>query len=111
MNYEFKFIKGRRNTEVFRVPVHDPANVVSHILNEDGNINPDSLSKIELIVGDVIISTETSEIMWKNDVIQIKPSNTRLLSLPKRAHSELVAYNNDEGTTIGHGIVIVVGYG
>jgi hypothetical protein len=104
MNYEFKFIKGRANVEKLRVNVRDP-------IKGNSSIDPSSLSKIELIVGAVIISTATGEITWEDDVIQIKPSANKLLLLPKRAHSELVAYKDDEGTTIGQGIVVVADYG
>lgn len=107
MDYEFTFVKGRENTEVFRIPVHDPADVVGHILNENSNITPDSLSKIELIIGTVVVSTSTNEITWQDDIIQIKPSVENLSLIPKRAHSKLVVYDNDEGTKIAQGIVVV----
>jgi len=103
MGYVFKFIKGRVNVEKFRVNVRDP-------VNGDNTLNPALLSKIELIAGAIVISSETGEITWDGDVIQIKPNLTTLNIMPQRSHSVLVAYKNDEGTNIGKGVVLVVDY-
>jgi len=103
MDYVFKFIKDRANVEKFRVNVRDP-------VNGNNTLNPALLSKIELIAGAIVISSETDEITWDGDIIQIKPSAENLDALPKKSHSTLVAYKNDTGTNIGKGVVLVVDY-
>jgi hypothetical protein len=103
MDYKFRFFKGRANVEKFRINVRDP-------VNGDRVENSLSLSKVELIVGAVVISTDSGEITWDGDVIQIKPLVATLLTLPSRSHSELVIYNGSEGVSISSGYVLVVDY-
>jgi len=107
MAHQFKFFKGRANVEVFRINVRDP-------VNGDGAIDPSTLSKIELVFSggvDVVISSETNEITWEGDVIQIKPSEAHLQQLPKQCFSELVAYKDTEDISISYGDVLVSDFG
>jgi hypothetical protein len=70
MTHLFKFPKNRANVELFRINVRDK-------VNGDYVIDPDTLTKIELVFFgevDVVISSSTGEITWQGNVIQIKPS-------------------------------------
>jgi hypothetical protein len=106
MNHKFRFKKGRGNIEIFSISVKDPAGAVSDILNVDSNIDPSTLTKIELVVGDVVISSP-DEITWAGDVITIKPSVDHLALMQKQAHSELVIYRNGPGNGISSGYTFV----
>ena len=107
MNHQFTFFKGRENIEVIKIPVSDPAGIVANILNVDGNIDPSKLTKIELIVGDVVISSP-SEITWSSDIITITPTEQHLATLAKKSYSELVIYNGGLGNTISTGYTLTL---
>jgi hypothetical protein len=86
MNHKFKFYQGRANVEKFRVNVSDP-------LRGQSTIDPSTLEKIELIIGDNVVSSATGEITWVDNTIQIQPKLTTLTSLPVQSYSELVVYH------------------
>ena len=102
MDFTFKFYKNRANVEKFRINIRDPINGNKA---EDSN----SLSKVELIIGNTILSTENGGgITWDSDVIQINPSSEQLAALPNKAHSELVAYKGINPTRIAIGYTMVI---
>jgi hypothetical protein len=86
-----------------KINVRDP-------VNGNKTIDPSSLTKIELIVGSTIISTETGEITWTSNVIQIKPDDTTLEALSKLSHSVLIVYKDSEDVQVGHGTVKALDY-
>ena len=106
MAHQFKFFKGRENVEIVRIGVTDPANQVSHLLNESGNIDPGALIKIELVVGDVVISSP-GEITWVDDIVTIKPSVEHLALLGRQGRSSLIVYQDGNGKTVSTGYVFV----
>lgn len=106
MAQHFNFSKGRTNAEVFRVGVIDPEAVLGDLLTEQKKIDPSKLSKIELVVGDVVISSP-GEITWTNEVITLKPSIKHLALLPRQSRSELVIYVGSESITIWKGFTFV----
>jgi len=101
MSYTLKFFIGRGNVEKFRINVRDP-------VNGDRTESNTSLSKVELIVGNTIISTESGEITWSGNVIQIKPSNETKTALLGKSRFQLVAYRGEEDDLIAIGHIIVV---
>lgn len=104
MDYIFKFFRGQQNTEVIRANISDPASV-STVSNEDGNLDPTKVDKIELVAGDVVISSDSGEITWVGDIINIKPSLANLELLPRQRFSELVVYDNGEKATVAKGYI------
>lgn len=86
MNHKFKFNKGRLNVEKIRVNINDP------IKKGKSTVDPSSLNKIELLIGDKTISSASNEITWSDNVIQLKPSITTLNELPAQSYSEIVFY-------------------
>jgi hypothetical protein len=104
MDYIFKFFRGQQNVEVIRANISDPANV-STVSNEDGNLDPSKIDKIELIAGDVVVSSDSGEITWTGDIINIKPSLDNLALLPRQRFSELVVYDNGEKSTVAKGYI------
>lgn len=103
MAHSFKFFKNRQNTEVIRVKVNDPQNPDKKV------IVPSELSKVELVVGDVVISSTSGEISWVGDIISIKPSVDNVAVMTKQTFSELVIYTGSESKTISTGFTYVVG--
>ncbi|MFT6586101.1 MAG: hypothetical protein ACJAUY_000682 [Cognaticolwellia sp.] len=102
MTHLFKFPKNRANVELFRINVRDK-------VNGDYVIDPDTLTKIELVFFgevDVVISSSTGEITWQGNVIQIKPSEANRSLLLARCDSELIVYKNDDKTSISIGQVL-----
>lgn len=106
MDYKFSFFRGQQNIEVVRANISDPANI-STVSNADGNLDPTKIDKIELVSGDVVISSDTSEITWVGDIISIKPSLANLELLPRQRFSELVVYDNGEKATVASGYIYI----
>ncbi len=100
---KLKFYKDRQNVEIIRINKHDP-------LHGDSNIDPSTLTKIELIVGDVVIASP-AEITWEGEVIQIKPTLEHLSLLNRQTFSELVIYKDGESKTIAGLYVVVANIG
>lgn len=106
MDYKFSFFRGQQNVEVIRANISDPASV-STVSNIKGNLDPTKIDKIELVSGDVVISSDTSEITWVGDIISIKPSLANLELLPRQRFSELVVYDNGEKATVASGYIYI----
>ena len=106
MDYKFSFFRGQKNVEVIRANISDPASV-STVSNVDGNLDPTKIDKIELVSGDVVISSATGEITWSGDIISIKPSLDNLELLPRQRFSELVVYDNGEKATVASGYIYI----
>lgn len=106
MNYRLKFFQGQQNVEMIRAKIDDPENL-NVLKNENNNLDPEKIDKIELVVGDVVISSESGEITWNSDIFYIKPSVEHLAELTRRSFSELVVYKNGESATIANGYVYI----
>lgn len=106
MNYKFSFFRGKQNVEVIRANISDPANV-STVSNVDGHLDPTKIDKIELIAGDVVVSSDSGEITWVGDIISIKPSLANLELLSRQRFSELVVYDNGEKATVAKGYIYI----
>lgn len=106
MDYKFSFFRGQQNIEVIRANISDPAGV-STVSNVEGNLDPTKIEKIELVAGDVVISSATGEITWNGDIISIKPNLANLALLPRQRFSELVVYDNGEKATVAKGYIYI----
>ena len=106
MQFKFSFYKNQQNSEILRINIIDPGNV-SVVKNENSNLDPSKIDKIELIVGDVVISSENGEITWVDDIITITPSTANINLLPRRSFAELVVYKDARSATAATGYVFI----
>ena len=90
------FKQGRQNVEIVEFDVSDP-------INGDNILNPADFDKIELLVGDVVISSVSNEITWNGNVITIKPTVDHLALLAKQSFYEIVATKGSETATLSEG--------
>jgi hypothetical protein len=106
MQFKFSFYKGQQNSEILRVNISDPGNI-SVVKNEDGNLDPSKIDKIELIAGDIVISSENGEITWVDDIFTITPSSDNINLLSRRSFAELVVYKDGRSATAAKGYVFI----
>jgi hypothetical protein len=109
MQFKFSFYKGQQNSEILRVNISDPGNI-SVVKNEDGNLDPSKIDKIELVAGDVVISSENGEITWLGDIFTITPSTDNINLLTRRSFAELVVYKDDRSATAASGYIHIANW-